>query len=214
MPALLLNTPEGELEVRYHAAANPDAPMALILHPHPEHGGTMNNKVVYTLYQLFVEQGFHVARFNFRGVGQSTGHFDFGEGELRDGMYVLNWMRETFPKTSEIWISGFSFGSWVALQLLKKNPDIGQFICAAPPVNVYDFSFMLPMDREGLFVQGTTDTIVNPLSTKELAEKISRMSDTLVECHMIDGADHFFTGKLDQLTDITTRYIQNKRGTL
>ena len=214
MPALQLNTPEGELEVRYTAADNPDAPMALILHPHPEHGGTMNNKVVYTLYQIFAEQGFHVARFNFRGVGQSTGHFDFGEGELRDGIYVLNWMREQFPQTSEIWISGFSFGSWVALQLLKKNPDIQQFMCAAPPVNVYDFSFMLPMDRAGLFVQGTTDTIVNPDSTKELAEKISRMSDTVVECHMIDGADHFFTGKLDQLTDITTHYIQSKRGTL
>jgi uncharacterized protein len=70
------------------------------------------------------------------------------------------------------------------------------------------------MDREGLFVQGTTDTIVNPSSTKELAEKISRISKIGVECHMIDGADHFFAGKLDQLTDITTRYIQNKRGTL
>lgn len=212
MPQLLLNTPEGELEVRFSQAENPTAPMALLMHPHPEHGGTMNNKVVYTLYQLFVEQGFHVARFNFRGVGQSTGHFDFGEGELRDGVYVLNWMRTTFPKATEIWISGFSFGSWVALQLLKKNRDIQQFICAAPPVNVYDFNFMLPIDREGLFVQGTADTVVNPASSKELAEKISHMSQINVECHMIDDADHFFTGKLDQLTSITTDYIQRKRG--
>lgn len=212
MPQLLLPTPEGELEVRFHEATTSMAPMALILHPHPEHGGTMNNKVVYTLYQNFIDQGFHVARFNFRGVGQSSGHFDFGEGELRDGIYALNWMRSTFPQASEIWIAGFSFGSWVALQLLKKNPDIQQFICIAPPVNVYDFNFMLPIDRQGLFVQGTSDTVVNPASTKELADKILRMSDTHVECHMVDEADHFFTGKLDQLTAITTDYIQRKRG--
>lgn len=214
MPELLLNVPEGKIEVRFQEAIEPTAPMALILHPHPEHGGTMNNKVVYTLYQAFADCGFHVARFNFRGVGQSTGHFDFGEGELRDAIYVLNWMKQTFPKASEIWISGFSFGSWVALQLMKKNQGIKHFVCAGPPANVYDFSFLLPFDREGIFIQGTIDTVVNPLATQELAAKMSRMSSLIIDCHMVEGADHFFAGKLGQLTEITKDYIQAKQGKL
>lgn len=212
MPELLLSVPEGTLEVRFQEAVESTAPMALILHPHPEHGGTMNNKVVYTLYQTFADCGFHVARFNFRGVGQSTGHFDFGEGELRDAVYALSWMKNTFPHASEVWIAGFSFGSWVALQLMKKDPKIKHFVCAGPPANVYDFSFLLPFDREGIFIQGTSDTVVNPLATQELAAKISRISSLVIDCSMVEGADHFFAGKLDQLSKITQDYIHLKQG--
>lgn len=210
MPEHLLNSPEGKIEIRYQPAKQADAPMAIILHPHPEQGGTMNNKVVYALYQSFVEQGFHVARFNFRGVSKSTGYFDFGEGELRDAMYVLNWMRKEFPNSSRVWVAGFSFGAWVALQLVKKYPEIEHFICAGPPANVYDFSFMLPFDREGIFIQGTADTIVSPQAAQDLADKITRMSNVTVTNHMVEGADHFFAGKLDQLSLLTTNYIKQK----
>jgi uncharacterized protein len=213
MPEHLLRSPEGTLDIRYQAADSDTAPMAIILHPHPEHGGTMNNKVVYTLYQAFVEQGFHVARFNFRGVGQSTGHFDFGEGELRDAIYVLNWMKEKFPVAREVWAAGFSFGSWVTLQLVKKYPEIKHFICAGPPANVYDFRFMLPFDREGIFIQGDIDTIVDPKATQDLAEKITRVSDISVKNYVVHGADHFFSGKLPELTSITIDFIKAKLGT-
>lgn len=212
MPEFILKTPEGELEIRYNEALKADALSVIVLHPHPEHGGTMNNKVVYTIYQTFLDQGFNVVRFNFRGVGKSSGYFDFGEGELRDAQYVLQWMQQTFKNTQDIWIAGFSFGSWVALQLLKKEPKISRFVCAAPPVNVYDFSFMLPCTRDGLFIQGTTDTIVNPFSTQALTDKINRMSEVSAECQTVEGGDHFFTGKLDQLTEILKTYIHEQRG--
>ena len=84
MPDVIINGPEGRIEARYHHARAPAAPMAIVLHPHPQHGGTMNNKVVYTLYQCFVRHGFSTLRFNFRGVGRSQGSFDRGEGELSD----------------------------------------------------------------------------------------------------------------------------------
>lgn len=210
MPEHLLSSPEGKIEIKYQPATQAEAPMAIILHPHPEHGGTMNNKVVYTLYQAFLEQGFHVARFNFRGVGKSTGHFDFGEGELRDAVYVLNWMKEQFSQSSKIWTAGFSFGAWVTLQLVKKYPEFERFICAGPPANVYDFSFMLPFDREGIFIQGTADTIVSPKAAQDLADKVTRMSNITVTNHMVEEADHFFTGKLDQLMSLTTNYIKQK----
>ena len=80
MPELIINGPAGRLEARYHHEAASNSPIALILHPHPQFGGTMNNQVVYALYYMFVERGFSVLRFNFRGVGRSQGYFDNGAG--------------------------------------------------------------------------------------------------------------------------------------
>ena len=82
MPELIINGPAGRIEARYHHEPANDSPIALILHPHPQFGGTMNNQVVYTLYHTFVERGFSVLRFNFRGVGRSQGIWDGGPGEL------------------------------------------------------------------------------------------------------------------------------------
>ncbi|MBT7484764.1 MAG: alpha/beta hydrolase, partial [Rhodospirillales bacterium] len=84
MPEVIFNGPEGRLEGRYHHSKVANAPIALLLHPHPQHGGTMNNKVVHTMFQTFVKRGFSVLRFNFRGVGRSQGRFDNGQGELSD----------------------------------------------------------------------------------------------------------------------------------
>src|SRR6266404_5129624 len=93
MPDVIINGPEGRIEARYHHARGGTAPMAVVLHPHPLHGGTMNNKVVYALYQTFVRRGFSTLRFNFRGVGRSQGSFDRGEGELADAAAALDWLQ-------------------------------------------------------------------------------------------------------------------------
>src|SRR5260221_13867383 len=84
MPEVIINGPEGRIEGRYHHCKQPNAPIALLLHPHPQHGGTMNNKVLYTLYHAFVRRGFSALRFNFRGVRRSQGTFGRGEGALSD----------------------------------------------------------------------------------------------------------------------------------
>ena len=111
MPEVIMNGPEGRLEGRYHHSKQPNAPIALLLHPHPQHGGTMNNKVVYTLYHAFVRRGYSALRFNFRGVGRSQGVFDRGEGELSDAASALDWLQTYNPNASACWIGGFSFGA-------------------------------------------------------------------------------------------------------
>jgi len=103
MPEIFFAGPEGRLEGRYHHSSNPDAPLALLLHPSPEHGGTMNNKITYMMFQAMKLRGFSVLRFNFRGVGKSQGVFDRGEGELSDAASALDWMQEinkTAPYTT------------------------------------------------------------------------------------------------------------------
>jgi len=124
VPDVIINGPEGRIEARYHHARAPAAPMAIVLHPHPQHGGTMNNKVVYTLYQCFVRHGFSTLRFNFRGVGRSQGSFDRGEGELSDAASALDWLQTYNPNAQFCWIAGFSFGAWIGMQLLMRRPDI------------------------------------------------------------------------------------------
>ena len=111
MPDVIFNGPEGRLEGRYHHSKQANAPIALMLHPHPQHGGTMNNKVVYTLFHAYVRQGFSVLRFNFRGVGRSQGSFDRGEGELSDAASALDWLQAYNQGASACWITGFSFGA-------------------------------------------------------------------------------------------------------
>ena len=145
MPEVHFNGPEGRLEGRYHASSKNNAPIAIVLHPHPQHGGTMNNKIVYTVYNSFAERGFTVMRFNFRGVGKSQGEFDHGIGELSDAAAALDWLQSFNSNAPRCWVAGFSFGAWIGMQLLMRRPEVDRFLSLAPPANMFDFSFLLKL---------------------------------------------------------------------
>lgn len=214
MPSIMIDGPVGQLEVLYTQSPRAEAPLAIVMHPHPEHGGTMHNKVVYTMYKIFQALAFHVVRFNFRGVGQSEGNFDFGVGELQDALTVYDWFRSKNPDSKELWASGFSFGSWVAMRLLMQREGIYRFVCAGPPASVYDFSFLSPAPCAGMFIQGTFDEIVLPDGSFELARKLSQQDGIEVPCMMVEGGDHFFTGKLDVFSDYMVDYIRGNTESL
>jgi hypothetical protein len=207
MPEVIINGPEGRLEGRYHHSKEPNAPIALFLHPHPQHGGTMNNKVVYTLYQNFVRRGFSCLRFNFRGVGRSQGAFARGEGELSDAATALDWMQMYNENASGCWIGGFSFGAWIAMQLLMRRPEIDGFISVAPPANMYDFSFLAPCPASGLMVTGSQDEIVPPESVSKLVDKLRQQRGIAIGHAIINGANHFFANELEELSDIVSKYL-------
>ena len=207
MPEVNINGPEGRLEGRYQHSRAPNAPIALVLHPHPRHGGTMNNKVVYTLYQSFARQGFSVLRFNFRGVGRSQGTFDRGEGELSDAASALDWLQGFNPNAGMCWIAGFSFGAWIGMQLLMRRPEISSFISVAPPANMFDFSFLAPCPSSGLIVQGDRDEIVPPPSVAKLVEKLQAQRDLKIDYRIVPGASHFFYEHLDELAKQVDGYL-------
>ena len=110
MPDIILPGSAGRIEARYQRQKTPGAPMALVLHPHPQFGGTMNNPLVYDLFHMFHGLGCTTVRFNFRGVGRSQGTFDNGSGELSDAAAVLDWMNTLYPNPSHVWVCGISFG--------------------------------------------------------------------------------------------------------
>lgn len=207
MPELVLTGPAGRLEARYHPSRIEKAPVALILHPHPQHGGTMHNKVIYTLFHAFVRRGFTALRFNFRGVGKSQGSYGQGEGELADAAAALDWLQNNNPDAEQCWIGGFSFGAWIALQLLARRPESDAFVAVAPPVNLVDFNFLTRPPAAGLIVQGDKDQIVAPDGVKELTQRLQKQRSLKIEYHIITGADHFFTNRLDALLDDVDGYI-------
>jgi uncharacterized protein len=200
MPEVIINGPEGRIEGRYHHCKQPNAPIALLLHPHPQHGGTMNNKVVYSLYNAFAERDFAAMRFNFRGVGRSQGSYDRGEGELSDAASALDWLQTINPNARSVWVGGFSFGAWIGMQLLMRRPEIESFISVAPPANMLDFNFLAPCPASGQIIHGNADEIVPEASVAKLVNKLSSQRGVKIDYRIIPGASHFFTEHLAALT--------------
>jgi len=212
MPDVIINGPEGRIEARYFRNKNPKAPLVVVLHPHPEHGGTMNNKVTYAMYRAFADYGFTVIRFNFRGVGKSEGFFDNGEGELSDATSVLDWIQEQHPEASGYWVAGFSFGALIGMQLLMRRPELNGFVSVSPPANNFDFSFLAPCPVSGLIVQGDRDEIVPKEAVDELVGRLNQQKGIEIDYHLIQGAGHFFEGKLNLLMDYIHDHLEKKLG--
>jgi len=207
MPEVIFNGTEGRLEGRYHHSKRPNAPVALLLHPHPVHGGTMNNRIVFSLYQAFQRRGFSALRFNFRGVGRSQGDFDNGLGELSDAASALDWMQAINPNASACWIASYSFGAWIGMQLMMRRPEIAGFIAISPPAGVHDFSFLAPCPASGLIVHGSNDTLVAAQATAKLAQKLSSQKNITIEYEEIAGADHLYTEHQQVLATVVETYL-------
>ncbi len=210
MPEVHFPGPEGRLEGRYHPLPEKDAPIALILHPHPQYGGTMNNKVVYNTYQAFVRNGFSVMRFNFRGVERSQGEFDNGIGELSDAASALDWLQAQNPDAQTCWISGFSFGAWIAMQLLMRRPEVEGFAAISPPASMYDFSFLAPCPSSGLVLIGDKDDVVAEEAVGKLAAKLDGQKNIDVEYKVISGADHYYRNHMDAFNAALDAYITHR----
>jgi len=207
MVEVLFNGHAGRLEGRYDQSTRPNAPVALILHPHPQYGGTMNNKVVYSLYSCFRDLGFSVLRFNFRSVGRSQGQFEDGPGELSDATVALDWLQNMNPDAKQCWIAGYSFGAWIGLQLLMRRPDINNFIAVSPPANEKDFSFLAPCPASGLIIQGGRDEIVGPYQVESMARHLNYQRNVDIDFAMIEEGDHSYKGHLGDLYNVAGHYV-------
>lgn len=199
MPEVIINGPEGRLEGRYHHSKTPNAPLAMVLHSDPERGGTMNNRITYMMFQAMKDRGFSVLRFNFRGVGNSQGVFDRGEGELSDAATALDWMQDLNKNAPYVWVGGFSFGAWIGMQLLMRRPEIKGFVAVTPPANEEDFSFLAPCPQSGLIINGTADERVPAETVVDLVGRLNEQKGIAIDHRQIEGANHFFTNKVDEL---------------
>ena len=202
--------PAGRLEAKYYKNPKFGSPVAIVLHPHPQYGGTMNNKIVVDIFQTFVDNDFSVCRVNFRGVGKSDGEFDNGQGELADAAAALDWLeRENFDN-SQCWISGFSFGSLIAMQLLMRRPEINRFVVVSPQPNVYDFSFLSPCPTSGTMIYGKKDELVPIEHINDLNKRLSEQKGIKVEFEAVQDANHFFSKSDLALIKSLNKYIKKE----
>jgi len=210
MPEVIFPGPEGRLEGRYHPQKAKDAPIAIILHPHPQHGGTMNNKITHNLHYTFHKMGFTCLRFNFRGVGRSQGEYEDGVGELSDAAAALDYLQALNPNAKHCWVAGFQFGAWIGMQLLMRRPEISGFISVTPPANMYDFTFLAPCPSSGLIINGSEDRVVPPESVTELVGKLHEQKGITITHEVIDGAGHFFDPGMDEMLGLVDGYVRRR----
>jgi alpha/beta superfamily hydrolase len=180
----------------------------VVCHPHPLYGGSMQNNVVYAGVQALVESGWTSLRFNFRGVGQSTGSFDEGRGEQDDLADAIQacWARGD----TRVVAIGYSFGAWVASFAWKKikGPGVEPLILVAPPASFMSFDGLDPDTEIGLMICGEHDEIGPPDLAREFGAKLA----SPVEPVVVKGADHFFSGYEPVLTDLLAEYLQSSTG--
>jgi len=191
--------PAGNIEALLHEPEHPPTALAIMCHPHSLHGGTMQNKVVYTLSRAFESAGAVTIRFNFRGVGESEGTFDNGFGESTDLAAVHQWAREQLP----LWLAGFSFGSFVAARM-ALDLNATRLISIAPAVTRFDFKEMTLPTCPWLIVQGDADEVVEPSAVFEWAKGLPASA----QLQVIPDVGHFFHGQLITLRDIVLEWIK------
>ena len=192
---VLIQGPSGELELLYRCVDERQAPVVVICHPHPLHGGTLRNKVVHMLAGGFNELGVHAVRFNFRGVANSAGKFDQGMGETEDLLAVCEWARKTFPG-SPLWLAGFSFGAFVAYRGFAQA-GAERLVLVAPPVSMFEFADISEPGIPWMVIQGQEDEVISA----DAVTRWVRQHQNAPEYFLHEDTGHFFHGKLNLLKD-------------
>jgi len=202
--------PSGRIQAKYFKSRQQGAPVAVVLHPHPQYGGTFNNRIVYETYNSFYKNNFSVIRINFRGVGKSDGIFDNGQGELSDAAAALDWIERENPGYGQCWVAGFSFGALICMQLIMRRPEVSKFITISPQPNLYDFTFLSPCPISGMIVYGKNDELVQIDSILNLKKRLSMQKNIDVKFEPINNGNHFFKNKEKDLSSLLDKYIKEK----
>ncbi|EKF74194.1 hypothetical protein A11A3_10257 [Alcanivorax hongdengensis A-11-3] len=201
-----LQGPAGELEMVLEQGSEAPSFVAIICHPHPLFGGTMDNKVVTTLSRLARDQGAAVVRFNFRGVGHSQGAYSDGIGETEDLLAVHAWLTHQYPGLP-LWLAGFSFGSFVAArgaQILHDNGMAArELLLVAPPVHHYDFQALENTGCPVTVVQGDDDEVVPAEQVFDWAAATALKPELI----RFPASGHFFHGKLVDLKEVAALHL-------
>jgi len=200
---LFLPGPAGKLEAVLWTPNSDGAPSnaALICHPHPLFGGTLHNKVVYQAAKAMDGLGIPVLRFNFRGAGLSEGKHDRGNGELDDVRSALEFLAGAFAGTPLL-LAGFSFGCWVGLRVGCEDRRVEKLIAIGAPVDTSDFSYLYECRKPKLFVHGSNDEHGDVNQVRRMVEKLPGNNELVI----VDGVDHFFAGKIEELGRAIARW--------
>ncbi len=168
----------------------------VVTHPHPLYGGDMYNLVVETIVHVYNIKGYSTLKFNFRGVGRSQGKYDNGDGEQKDVLAALSLLGDMGME--QIDLAGYSFGAWVNAHAVQEDVSVKNMVMVSPPVGFMDFRTIGPMDCLKFVVTGSRDDI----APADAVEKMRSAWNPNARFEVIDGADHFYGGYLNQLESV------------
>jgi uncharacterized protein len=205
--SLFLQGPVGRLEALLWTPVSRTAPVlaAVVCHPHPLYGGTLHNKVVYQVAKSLDASSLPVLRFNFRGAGLSEGAHDSGRGELGDAQAALDFLAVEFPGLPLL-LAGFSFGAWVGLRAGCAHDRVTELIALGTPVNSSDFSYLQICAKPKLFVQGSKDEHGDIRKLEKLITSVPGENRLVA----VEGAEHFFVERLDQVDRAITTWLKHR----
>jgi alpha/beta superfamily hydrolase len=193
---LFIPGPAGKLQALWRSGGNPQnfTRAAIICHPHPLYGGTMENKVVARTARYLSEARIEAVRFNFRGVGQSEGSFNEGRGERADLRAAVAYVHDISPQ-AKLAVIGFSFGAWIALEVGERDSSLSALVGIAPPVRLFDFDFLKTSSKSKLIIYAENDQYTDAATIKAWLVDATGP----IESVLIPGVDHFFGIRVDEV---------------
>lgn len=189
MVDVIISGESGKLHAVYHKAADECAPLAVVLSGNPRQKHHMNDRISYAMFRAFMDAGFSVVRFNYRGVGDSEGALGTTADNMLDIATVVDWIQNNNEDSDKIWLAGHQLGAWYVMQMLMRRPEVSGFVLVSPDSAVSDFAFLSPRPNRGLLLQGAEESEDAKAFATHLTQVLKKQSMIDLETIRIRGAD-------------------------
>lgn len=197
MVDIIITGESGKLHAVYHKSDTPAAPLAVVLSGNPRQKHHMNDRVSYAMFRAFMDIGFSVVRFNYRGVGESEGAIGTTADNMLDIATVIDWIQNTNEDSDRIWLAGHGLGSWYVLQTLMRRPEISGFALVSPDPTITDFTFLSPRPNRGLILQGASESDDAKAFSTHMTQVLKKQAQISLETIRVRGADSEYSQPAD-----------------
>jgi alpha/beta superfamily hydrolase len=197
MVDIIITGDAGKLHAVYHKAAEPGAPLAVVMSGNPRAHHHMNDRVSYAMFRAFMDIGFSVLRFNYRGVGDSEGSLGTTADNMLDIATVIDWIQNHNDESDNIWLAGNGLGAWYVLQAMMRRPEVSGFALVSPDASISDYAFLSPRPNRGLLLQGMNESDDAKNFATHLTQILKKQAQIDLETIRIKNADENYALPID-----------------
>ena len=197
MVDIIITGESGKLHAVYHKADAPAAPLALVLSGNPRQKYPTNDRVSYAMFRAFMDIGFSVLRFNYRGVNDSEGSVGTTADNMLDIATVIDWLQNHNEDSDKIWLAGHGLGAWYVLQAMMRRPEVSGFALVSPDASISDFAFLSPRPNRGLLLQGAAESDDSKAFAGHLTQVLKKQAQIDLETIRVKNADANYSQPAD-----------------